>query len=84
MKKSALVPGLLGLILMHQTALVAITAGQSREKQFTKTTLLTDKEIATLSAEISGAGTSHYPRCRGGLRRYALLRGHRSELSGFF
>ena len=54
MKKSALVPGLLGLILMHQTALVAIMAGQSRDKQFTKTTLLTDKEIATLSAEISG------------------------------
>lgn len=54
MKKSALVPGLLGLMLVHQTAFVAITSGQSRDKQFTKTTLLTDKEIATLSAEISG------------------------------
>src|SRR5438552_2694597 len=54
MKKSALVPGLLGLILVHQTALVAIMAGQSREKQFTKTTLLSDKEVAALSAEISG------------------------------
>ena len=55
MKKSALVPGLLGLMLVHQTAFVAITSGQSRDKQFTKTTLLTDKEVATLSAEISGA-----------------------------
>lgn len=55
MKKSALVPGLLGLILVHQTALVAITTGQSRDKEFTKTTLLSDKEVAGLSAEISGA-----------------------------
>jgi aminopeptidase YwaD len=54
MKKSALVPGLLGLILMHQTSFLAITAGQSRDKQFNKTTLLSDKEVAALSAEISG------------------------------
>jgi len=54
MKKSALLPGLLGLILMHQATFVAPTAGQSRDKQFTRTTLLPDKDIASLSAEISG------------------------------
>jgi hypothetical protein len=55
MKKSALLPGLLGLILMHQTSFLAITSGQSSDKQFNKTTLLSDKEVAALSAEISGA-----------------------------
>src|SRR5205085_9836801 len=52
MKKLA---GLLGLILLlNQTALVMVTTAQSRGDGFTKTSLLADKEINALAAEING------------------------------
>ncbi|HEY9232702.1 MAG TPA: hypothetical protein VIS78_11170, partial [Blastocatellia bacterium] len=42
------------LLLFNQTALVLIATAQTRGAGFTKTSLLTDKEVAGLAAEING------------------------------
>src|SRR5436853_3766479 len=42
------------LLLFNQTALVLIATAQTRGDGFTKTSLLTDKEVAALAAEING------------------------------
>src|SRR5436309_343932 len=52
MKKLAPFVGL--LFLLNQLALVIVTTAQSRGDGFTKTSLLADKEINALAAEING------------------------------
>jgi aminopeptidase YwaD len=52
MKRLALVFSL--FLLLNQTALVVIVTAQGRGDGFTKTSLLADKEVAALAAEING------------------------------
>lgn len=52
MKRLALLLGL--LLLFNQTTLVTIAMAQARSDGFTKTSLLADKEVSALAAEING------------------------------
>ena len=52
MKRTALLLSL--LLLLNQTALVVTTSAQARGDGFTKTPLLSDKEVGALAAEING------------------------------
>jgi aminopeptidase YwaD len=52
MKRPALLLSL--FLLLNQTALVVITTAQARGDGFTKTSLLSDKEVSALAAEING------------------------------
>jgi aminopeptidase YwaD len=53
MKKLASLLGLL-IILNHASFIAIATARQSRENQFNKTSLLADKEVTAIAAEING------------------------------